>query len=547
MTERSKSTIRTDMRIAGVIVCAVLLRVFSKMDYFPAAFGILRSFLYIALYITWGVSIRKRVIQVQVCRCLTAVSALMVSWFAVRSMKYFFALGPDIIRHLWYLYYVPMLLIPLFSLFAALSLGKQEDYRLPGRTLLLYIPVVLCLILVLSNDVHQLVFAFPKGAVWTDKDYAYAAGYYFVFGCEVLYALTAFGVMIVKCRTSKRKKYLPIVFIIGSVVYGLTYVSGVQWLQLIGGDLTAAMCLMYTGILESCIQCGLIRSNSGYVTLFEAATLGAQITDTDYRVRYSSANAPKLSEAVMRRAENGTVSLDQNTLLKSSRIDGGHVLWQEDVSDIAALLAQLEENKETIAKNNDLEQENYKTKLKINTLREKNRLYDQLQEQTMPQIELIYGLLSQYDTETDEAKRRSLLARITVAGAYIKRRGNLMFIGEKSETMDLSELELCLDESFANLELVGVECAIDFPQKGLIFVRDAVRIYDFFEAAAEASMENLHSIWLKARSLADMFFFYFELECDRPLSDLAKLAENCVFEDGVWRFTLRIGKAGELS
>ena len=36
--------------------------------------------------------------------------------------------------------------------------------------------------------------------------------------------------------------------------------------------------------------------------------------------------------------------LDSKTLLRSSEIDGGNVLWQEDISDLTALLEQLEEN-----------------------------------------------------------------------------------------------------------------------------------------------------------------------------------------------------------
>lgn len=264
-------------------------------------------------------------------------------------------------------------------------------------------------------------------------------------------------------------------------------------------------------------------------------------------MRYTSTNALKLSEAVMQETERGTVSLDKNTQLKSSRIDGGYVLWQEDITDITVLLEQLEENRETIAQSNTLEWENYNTKLKINTVQEKNRLYDLLQQQTVRQIDLINELLAQYDAEADEGKRRSLLAEITVIGAYIKRRGNLMFIGEKSETMDILELSRCLDESFANLELMGVECAVDCSKEGLIFVQDAVRVYDFFEAVTEKSIENLHSVWLKVRSLADSFSFYLEVVCEKPLSDFEELADHCDFEDGVWCFTLRLGKAGELS
>ena len=215
------------------------------------------------------------------------------------------------------------------------------------------------------------------------------------------------------------------------------------------------------------------------------------------------------------------------------------------MADIAALLEWLAENRKTIAESNYLEQENYKTKLKINTVREKNRLYDRLQAQTAHQIELLDQLLTQYEAKPAPETRRSLLAKAAVIGAYIKRRGNLMFIGEKSNVTDTAELSACLDESFANLELMGVECAIDIPGKNSIDIRDAIRVYDFFEAVTEAAMDDLRFVWLKARSIEDAVIFYLQAESKSELSALSMLADTCTCEEGVWRFSLRIGKVGE--
>lgn len=120
-----------------------------------------------------------------------------------------------------------------------------------------------------------------------------------------------------------------------------------------------------------------------------------------------------------------------------------------------------------------------------------------------------------------------------------------MFIGEKSDVTDTAELSACLDESFANLELMGVECAIDIPGKNSITIRDAIRVYDFFEAVTEEAMDDLRFVWLKARSLEDAVIFYLQAESKTELSALSALADACTFEDGVWRFSLRIGKAGE--
>lgn len=546
MARKKRNNHNNGIIAAVLIVCAVVLRVLGKFDILKVPGGILRSLIYIALYIGWGISVSKRIIQVQVRHYLIAVSGLMVFWFVIRSMRYFFITDIGIARQLWYLYYLPMLFIPLFSLFVAISLGKPENARLSKTALvLLYIPTVICLLLVLTNDLHQLVFSFPEGEVWTDDNMSYSFGYFFVIGWEILCALAAFVIMIIKCRLSYRKKYLPFLLLACSIVYALIYVSGVEWMQLIGGDITAAQCLMFTGILECCIQCGLIQTNTGYRAMFEAGSIGAQIVDTDWHIRYASSNAPKLPSDMMRSAESEAAKPDNNTLLRSSKIPGGHVLWQEDITDITALLEKLEENRKTISESNDVEQENYKTKVKINTVREKNRLYDRLQAQTAHQIELLDQLLTQYEAQSDPEIRRSLLAKAAVIGAYIKRRGNLMFIGEKSDVTDTAELTACLDESFANLELMGVECAIDIPDKNSIYTRDAIRVYDFFEAVTEEAMDDLQFVWLKARGLEDAVIFYLQAESKTDLSALASLADTCTCEEGVWRFSLRIGKAGE--
>ena len=547
MTKSIKRNINTGIIVVLLIVCAVVFRILGNNGIYPITLGMLRTFIYIGLYIGWGISVSKRIVQAQVRRNLIAVALLNVFWFVIRSMKYYFVSDPALSRQLWYWYYFPMLFIPLFSVFVSMSLGKPENYRLPKWTSLLYIPTVFCLLLVVTNDFHQLVFDFPAGEVWSDKNYDYVFGYFPVIGWEIICSLTSFTIMVIKCRLSQRKKYLPLSLLCICIVYAIIYASGTEWMRIIGGDLTAVQCLMFTAILESCIQCGLIQTNTGYDSLFEAGTFKAQISDTDYNIRYTSANSPQLSENVMRSAENGAVSLDKNTVLKSNPIEGGHVLWLEDISDIAALLKELEENKETIAESNLLEQENYRTKLKINTLQEKNRLYDLLQDQTAHQIDLLDSLFAQYNTETNYEKRRSLLAKIAVIGAYIKRRGNLMFIGEKSATTDTAELSLCLEESFANLELMGVECAIDIPGNNKIDTTDAIRVYDFFESVTEAAIDDMRSVWLKARSLKDSVVFHLEVECESLLDDFSELAESSHFEYGIWRFTLRAKKAGDRS
>ena len=545
--ERQKNRNLNKIIIAGLVIAAIICRILGKVSsrYIYIIAGVLRTLIYIGLYIGWGISINKRVVQKAAKNTLLFISGLMIFWFIVRSIKYFFAMDVNVERYSWYSYYLPMLFIPQAAVQMAVLLGQPEEYTLPKWSKLLYIPTTLCSLLVLTNDFHQLVFSFSAGEVWTDKGYSYAWGYYIVLLWDVICAVSAFVLMVYKCRSSRRKKYLPIIGICISIIYAIIYASGAEWMQVIGGDITAALCLMFMCIFESCLHCGLIQTNTGYEQLFEVCTMGAQITDQDYHVIYTSANAMKLSEMVMREAEKEEVRIDKKTMIKNRPIQGGHILWQEDIEDIMMLLDRLEENRKTIEESNCLEQENYQTKAKIYMLREKNRLYDKLQTQTAGQIGLLNELLIRYEEEEDLAESRRLLAKISLIGTYIKRYGNLIFIGERAEISDVAELGACLEESFSSLKLMGIECALTAPAGERIYVRDAVRIYSFFESIVESCVDSIQFMWVKIRPCGEKLIVCMEVESEANLSSFFDKAEKGEYEDGVWKFTFTVKKAGE--
>ena len=529
---------------AATILAAVIARVISKLGILSVELGLVRTTLYIVLYIMWGISLQMRIVHTPVRRYLTAVAALMVFWFVLRTIKYLFSLDVFLSRWLWYSYYIPILFIPLFALYVSMALGTPVSYRLPKWAAVPALITALAAALVLTNDLHRLVFAFPEGEVWSDKNGEYTVGYYIISGWGILCALTSFVIMEHKCRVSGRKKYLPVILIVISLTYIFLYATGVEWLHLIAGDLAAAQCLLYAAIFESCIYCGLIQTNTGYDSLFEACTLKMQIADRTNRICYASAKAEPLSAELIQRAEQGPVLLDNNTLVKAGKIEGGYVIWQEDITELTAVIERLEENRRELYERNYLAQETYNTKRRIISLREKNRLFDILQRQTAPQIALLDDVFAQYGKESDPEKRRHLLAESAVVGAYLKRYGNLLFVGEKNDFVEFGELSRCINESFANLELLGVTCGCAAQIDETVRTQDALRAYRTLENVIEASMGDLRFLWLKARSFAEHIMLYIEAECSADLSALSQEADGYTTEDGVHRFALRLGKGG---
>lgn len=549
MTKSNSKKYSTILYVAIAIFTAMVLRQIARwadapLDWFC---GMIRSAIYIELFIAWGVSLHRRIIQPQVRRYLTSISVLMVFWITVRTIRYSLDECIWLMRYLWYLYYLPMLLIPLLAVFVALSLGKPDNFRLSKWTGLLYIPTAALLLLVLTNDLHQFVFVFPEDAIVWVNDYSYALGYFLAVGWVVFCIITAFAVMLIKCRIphSRTVLMLPFAPAVVALIYGVLYYFRVPWLKFLTGDMTVVFCLLIVAILECCIECGLIQSNTGYEELFMVSRLGAQITNQENAVCLASANARALTEEQRISTKTQTVSADKSMIVKSQPIGFGHVLWQEDVAELTEAIEQIEENCRDLAEHNRIRQENLKTRKKILALQEKNRVSDLLHRETAEQIDLIDRMLAQYDKETDDRKRSRLLGEAAVMGAYIKRYGNLLLIGERAETADIRELSRCFDESFINLELLGVNCFHALPPGISLATKDMLQVYRSFETAMEACLHDLSHVWIHMRNSERGFLLNMEFVCDTDLSPFAPIADLFSCEDGAYRFTFKLKKGGE--
>ena len=534
----------------AVAAAAVLRQIgFCVNEQLDQFFTILRAAIYIGLFVAWGISVRSRIIQPQVRRYLTAVSALMIFWMTVRSIRYSLEEALWVMRHLWYLYYLPMLFIPLLAVFIALSLGKPESFRLPKWTVLLYIPTAALLLLVLTNDLHQLVFRFPEDAVVWMNEYRYGIVYFPVVGWMVLCALTALVIMLVKCRVPNSRKVLvlPFVPVVLSVIYGALYIFQLPWLRLIAGDVTVVFCLLIAATLESCIQCGLIQSNTHYNDLLLSCTLRVQLTDPEYQRLLSSRSAEPIPLQIMRQTETGPVRLDGGLRLSGAPVRGGHVLWTEDVSELLEVLEELQDVKDSLEDNNALLRAEYTLKAREAHIAEQDRLYNIIQRETAPRIKLLAELTDAFETMGDEAQRKQILGKMAVIGAYLKRRSNLIFLADKTPLFQEKELHLTFGESMDNLELCGITCGLLSELERPVEARQLMKMYDLFEEIVERSIDTMSTItvWIGPADGA----LRITINTDSA-ADLSPLGSDSVLalrdEDGEWQLCMVLRAGGEL-
>ena len=478
-----------------LIAFAMCLRYASRHVFHSSAVNHLRSGIYVFLFSAWCYSIWMRIVQTQVRRYLLAISVLMVLWILLRSIKFSID-NMDAERWLWYFYYFPMLLIPMLSVFVSLSLGKGEDFQLPRWTKLLYLPTMLLLLLVLTNDLHQQVFSFPSG-VLSDRAYRYESGYFFVLGWEALCAGFAFLSMVKNCRIprSRRIRWLPLVPLALSFVYACMYVKKVYWVWVLAGDMTVSQCLIFASIFESCIQCGLIQSNLGYDELFEATSLPVQITDHAFCTQYVSvAMQGALPQSELRQMQQDTIRLGDDTLLKRHKLRRSWVFWKEDISALNQIRKELELTRDELRDTGNVLAVENAQRARWLKLTEENRLYDMMEAQTARQIAMLRDLLAELQKTEASDRARHLLGQVIIIGTYIKRRSNLIFVGVQRGAISVQELRLCLNESSENISVYGADCKAIVRGDGQLTVEQATQVYDLFEAVVEAELESLRAL-----------------------------------------------------
>ena len=532
--------------VAVLMICAVCARVAARYGYYAEVLSIVRALIYIGLLAAWGISVQTRIIQTQVRRYLLVIAGLMLLWLTLRTVKYnTYHMTAE--RFLWYGYYLPMLFIPVLAVLVALSLGKPENYRLPKWTHFLYLPSALLFLLVLTNDLHQLVFFFSTGVLST-REYDYGIGYYVVLAWMVLCAAAALVIILAKCRIPQSRRYLwlPVVPFALALGYCAAYIKGVYWVWLLAGDLTVSMCLIITAIFESCIQCSLIQSNTHYAELFHASTIGALITDRDFSVACAAENARSVdSQTLMAAAESPVVTAD-GIRISEAPIRWGHVFWEDDISPMLAVLKELDYTREELQSYGSILQAENAQKARRKKLEEQERLYRAMQEKAAAPAVRLSNLAKALQGVQDADAARFLLWKMTVIGAYLKRRSNLIFLADRDGMVPVSEVALCLNESMDNLRLHVRRCASRLDFEGELRLETAAALYDFFEAAIELAMDDLSGAAANVTRKEDACVLSLMLQCGTDLTSLRAAYPDASVEneDGVWYCTLPVREGG---
>ena len=518
------------MLSCGVILISVLLAYICRLARPENVFmrniaDQCRNCIYLGIYCAWVIYLEKHVVHKKMRRCLTAIGCLMVFWFFVRTVK-FHILHDPIGEHVcWYLYYIPMILIPVLGLAAAMFFGEKDEEKTVRRIKILLTVAVVLIVSVFTNDLHQMVFHFAKQPPFSDNDYSYGILFMVIQGW-MLICLTGMEIILIrKSRIPGKKQFwLPIIPGILLLGWNIGNIFRLPFIQTFAGDMTAVCCLLMAAIYQGCILCGLIQTNNRYFELFQTSGgLDAEITDYSFQRYYHSGDFPQLSPELRSMIVNRSFVQEQGIRINHIPIRGGHLFWSEDISVLLDQYQDIREQQEELTARNRLLKKTYQKEAERRKAEEQNRLLNMIQSQTAGQLGLLSQLMDELEKTESRERYNWILGKIVVVGTYLKRRKNLVLTQYTSDgnLLTMEDLRQSIAESCDSLKLCKIRAAY-YVESGDVQLNadDILKCYDTFEWLVEQLSDVMHSIFYRVSQIDEDLRISVHIVSEADLRDL---------------------------
>ena len=518
------------MLSCGVILISVLLAYICRLARPENVFmrniaDQCRNCIYLGIYCAWVIYLEKHVVHKKMRRCLTAIGCLMVFWFFVRTVKFHILHDPLGEHVCWYLYYIPMILIPVLGLAAAMFFGEKDEEKTVRRIKILLTVAGVLIVSVFTNDLHQMVFHFAKQPPFSDNDYSYGILFMVIQGW-MLICLTGMEIILIrKSRIPGKKQFwLPIIPGILLLGWNIGNIFRLPFIQTFAGDMTAVCCLLMAAIYQGCILCGLIQTNNRYFELFQTSGgLDAEITDYSFQRYYHSGDFPQLSPELRSMIVNRSFVQEQGIRINHIPIRGGHLFWSEDISVLLDQYQDIREQQEELTARNRLLKKTYQKEAERRKAEEQNRLLNMIQSQTAGQLELLSQLMDELEKTESRERYNWILGKIVVVGTYLKRRKNLVLTQYTSDgnLLAMEDLRQSIAESCDSLKLCKIRAAY-YVESGDVQLNadDILKCYDTFEWLVEQLSDVMHSIFYRVSQIDEDIRISVHIVSEADLRDL---------------------------
>lgn len=394
-----------------LIICLVLIISQGILRYYfnqkHIAYQGIITVIFLSIYFQWIFSIKKRFMHSEMQRTLLYATALMVFWIIIRTIKYSFTSGTFITNILWYLYYIPFIMIPMQMFLATLYMSKSdvqavseqstvsEQYYISKKWYLIYIPAVIIIIGILTNNLHELAFHFKDSS---HHNYSYGP---FYFAAMTTICLSILGILINAFYTCARQHFikhlwLTVLVLAAGILYLYLYINppgNTRSMFQHFFEMPEFTCIFMIAFWESLVSTHMIPSNTNHNLFFKASSIQAGLTDEHYNIILRAAAGIEPDYNQLRNASLQPVIINNDIMLKCRPVKGGHFYWTEDIAELNRLNRELEDTGNYLAEEHAMLDAAVRLEESKRHTMEQNRLYDKINHTLKPQLDIVSGLL----------------------------------------------------------------------------------------------------------------------------------------------------------
>ena len=417
----------------------------------------------------WGVLVYLRCLDYVLRRRLVAVATICALWMIEVILKYK-SFTPFYATVLWYLYYVPMTLVPLLYQLCGLRLAGLEQHRAGRRyRTALWVAAILLIGFVLTNDFHQQVFHFDRSSDTWSNDYTYGWGYFAVL-IWTAFNFVAFFILVGRSASFRIQRFsgTAALVLLGGAFFAISYALRVPWAWKLNFSLV--YCVLCVVTLEICLDCGVIPSYHDIAGIFDTLPLDLKVLTRDLQEVYATPVSKPIPAGVreeLRAQELGhshafAVVSNPDVMYRSFPLLGGSALLAQDVSEVNELNRELAHRRMELQRQNELLTADYDLKAHLADQEAEALLVKDVDQALARALGEMYGLLSSLPPLTDEAsshERYRMLQCAKMFVAYCKRKGSLTLAQHGESGFDRDRIQLIANEMASDLRTIDVDCA----------------------------------------------------------------------------------------
>lgn len=443
--------------------------------------------------LVWAMTVRDRIIDKRARNILIGMAGLLLAAFLIQLARYKFIWeSVTALRYLWYSYYVVLESVPFLTFFLAICINLPEEDKVDRRYFLVGVPSLVLIVLIYTNDLHNLVFITTGDSAGATGSYGHGSLFYVCYAWIYVLFLTALVIIFRKCAlySAKRKIWVPLLFFItGFVLLVMSIFDAPKMSGISIWSFIEDYAFMVIALTEACIQVGLIQANTGYKRLFGLSDRMIKITDASGNTLYASKNGEKSFEE------------SEDTRVYQKEISGGFVSWVADISKLNELNRNISEVTDKIETRNEFLKNDIAVKEERSKLDTRNNLYDNITRVVKPQLESIQKLIDAIDDVNFDVN----IAEISVFDAYIKRRSNMELIETEDGRIPVEELYTAISESCGYINLCKLDAVVTPVRKFDLSKEVMTMAYAAFEAVVEHNLYVAKSLLVSLNKRPDTF------------------------------------------